>query len=279
MPPVRREQIRLAREARARSSDERQYWTPSGVALGTATPAVTADDPKVRSRGSAAEVVAADPTPLDAGTAGASAQREYERRVAKREARVKDRFGQRLGGVLLAITDEPQSTRAWARGARGEQELAAALADLTDVVALHDRRVPGTRGNIDHLVVGPAGLFIVDAKRYNGSLKIRDKGGLFRTDNRLYVGGRDCSHLADNMAWQMQAVETLLESVGVVMPATPVLCFIGVEWPLFFAPGSFRGVRLESPKSIRGLVTEQPILNLVEIHETARILATGFPAK
>ena len=37
------------------------------------------------------------------------------------------------------------------------------------------------------------------AKRYKGRLQIRDKGGLFRTDNRLYVGGRDCSRLADNM--------------------------------------------------------------------------------
>jgi hypothetical protein len=216
---------------------------------------------------------------LDFGIAGGSAQREYERRVAQREARVRGMLGRRLGGVVLAITDEPQSTRAWATGARGEREFEAALADLADVVVLNDRRVPGTRGNIDHLVVGPAGLFVVDAKRYKGSLKIRDKGGLFRTDERLYVGGRDRSHLADNIGWQVQAVETLLASVGVVMPVTPVLCFIGVEWPLFFAPESFRGVRLEGPKSIRRLVTAPPILNGAEIEETARILATGFPPK
>jgi hypothetical protein len=109
---------------------------------------------------------------LDFGIAGGSAQREYERRVAQREARVRGMLGRRLGGVVLAITDEPQSTRAWATGARGEREFEAALADLADVVVLNDRRVPGTRGNIDHLVVGPAGLFVVDAKRYKGSLKI-----------------------------------------------------------------------------------------------------------
>ena len=37
MPPVRREQIRLAREARARATDERRYWTPQGVSIGQAT--------------------------------------------------------------------------------------------------------------------------------------------------------------------------------------------------------------------------------------------------
>jgi hypothetical protein len=197
----------------------------------------------------------AESAPLDVGAAGGSAQREHDRRAAKREEKVKERFGRRFGGLLLAVVDEPQSTRAWAKGARGEQKLAEAIASLPDVVTLHDRRVPGTRGNIDHLVIAPAGLFVVDAKHYEGRLRIRDKGGLFRTDERLYVGGRDCSHLADNMAWQVKAVETLLASVEVVMPLTPVLCFIDVDWPLLFAPDSFRGVRLEDPKSLRKLIT------------------------
>ena len=221
----------------------------------------------------------AEAAPLDVGTAGGSAQREYDRRAAKREERVKERFGRRFGGVLLAVVDEPQSTRAWAKGARGEQKLAEAIAGLTDVVALHDRRVPDTRGNIDHLVIAPAGLFVVDAKHYDGRLRIRDKGGLFRTDNRLYVGGRDCSHLADNMAWQIKAVETLLAPVEVTMPVTPVLCFIDVDWPLLFAPNSFRGVRLEDPKSLRKLIIATPALDAAAIDKFARILAAGFPAK
>jgi hypothetical protein len=220
-----------------------------------------------------------EPPPLDSGTAGGSAQREHDRRAAKREERVKERFGRRFGGVLLAVVDEPQSTRAWAKGARGEARLAEAIAGMPDVVALHDRRVPGTRGNIDHLLVAPAGLFVVDAKHYKGSLRIRDKGGLFHTDNRLYVGGRDCSHLADNMAWQVAAVETLLTSVEITMPVTPVLCFIDVDWPLLGSPGSFRGVRLESPKSLRRLITATPALDAAAIDKLARILGAGFPAK
>jgi hypothetical protein len=221
----------------------------------------------------------AEAAPLDVGTAGGSAQREHDRRAAKREERVKERFGRRFGGVLLAVVDEPQSTRAWAKGARGEQKLAEAIAGLPAVVALHDRRVPGTRGNIDHLVVAPAGLFVVDAKHYDGRLRIRDKGGLFHTDNRLYVGGRDCSRLADSMAWQVKAVETLLTSVEVTMPVTPVLCFIDVDWPLLFAPDSFRGVRLEDPKSLRKLIIATPALDAVAIDKLVRILAAGFPAK
>lgn len=216
---------------------------------------------------------------IDPGTAGASARREYDRRAANREARVKERFGRRFGGLVLAVTDEPQSTRAWAKGAVGEAKLAAALDRVPGAVVLNDRKVPGTRGNIDHIVVAPAGVFVVDAKHYEGRLRIRDKGGLFHMDNRLYVGGRDCSKLADNMGWQVAAVEKLLVSAGDRIAVTPALCFIDVDWPLLFAPDSFRGVRLVGPKSLRKLITASPALDAAAIDKLARILATGFPAK
>jgi hypothetical protein len=222
---------------------------------------------------------AAVAAPIDAGTAGASAQREHDRRVAKREARTRERFGNRLGGPVLALTDEPQSTRAWAKGARGEKALAEALAGIPNVVVLNDRRVPGTRGNIDHLVIAPAGLFVVDTKRYEGRLQIRDRGGLFRTDERLYVGGRDCSHLANNMARQVKAVERLLEAVDCKVAITPVLCFLETDWPLLFPPDSYRGVRLEGPRSLGKLITRTRVFDAAEVDRLARILATGFPAK
>jgi hypothetical protein len=53
-----------------------------------------------------------DSSPLDTGTAGASAQREHDRRAGNREERIKERFGWRFGGVLLALVPEPQTTRA-----------------------------------------------------------------------------------------------------------------------------------------------------------------------
>ncbi len=216
---------------------------------------------------------------LDRGTPGGSAQREYERRMARREERVKGRFGRRIGGVILAITDEPTSTRAWARGAEGERELAKALAGIAGVQLLHDRRVPGTRGNIDHLVVGPAGVFVVDAKRYEGLIKVRDVGGFLRRDERLYVGRRDCSKLAHSMAWQVGAVRSAIASVEPVPPVTPVLCFVRGEWPLFGAPDAYAGVRLEGTKSLRKLVTKQTEFTDEQIGRVTAVLAKALPAK
>jgi hypothetical protein len=119
---------------------------------------------------------------------------------------------------------------------------------------------------------------VVDAKRYAGSLQIRDIGGWSRNDYRLYVGGRDRSHIADNMAWQVDAVERLLRSVGCEMAVTPVLCFVGATW-VFASPHHFRDVRLEDPASLRRLVTSAPVLVPDAINWLSHVLATGFPAK
>jgi len=218
---------------------------------------------------------------IDPGVAGGSAWREYERRRDSREARVRSNFGNRLGGILLAVTSEPQSTRAWATGARGEGKLADALADVPGIVVLHDRRIPRTRANIDHVVIAPAGVFVVDAKHYKGLIKIRDRGGLFRRDDRLFVGRRDCSKLVDGLAPQVDAVERALDAADVSsdITVTPVLCFVDGEWPILFPPSSFEGVRLEGKRSIKKLIISTRVLEADEIERLARILAVALPPR
>ena len=60
--------------------------------------------------------------PPDPGAPGASARREFERRAAKREERIRAAHP-KLGGFIHAVTDDPQSTRAWDTGALGEERL------------------------------------------------------------------------------------------------------------------------------------------------------------
>lgn len=218
--------------------------------------------------------------PFDPGTAGASAQRVYEHRVAAREARVKDRFGNRLGRVVLAVAGDPQSTRAWATGAIGEHKLAESLAQVPGIAVLNDRAVPGSRRNIDCIVVAPAGVFVIDAKRYDGEVHFRDRGWLFRPDWRLYVGRRDCSRMADAMNWQVEAVKSALAALeDPEIPITPVLCFVDAAWPLIHPPEEFRGVRIEGLKSIRKLVVKAEVLSLSEVDHLARQLALALPSR
>lgn len=204
--------------------------------------------------------VPAPASQVDTGVAGASARAEHDRRVARRDATITERWGTGVvAKVVRVFSEEPQSTRAWAIGAAGEEKLAAELDNVPGLLMLHDRRVPGTRGNIDHIIVAPAGVFVVDAKNHKGRIEIRDRGGFFKTDNRLMVGGRDCSDLAEKMGWQVDAVRIALGSIEPLPPIVPVLCFLNVEWPLFHAPEEFRGVRIESHRSMKRVLLAEEL--------------------
>jgi Nuclease-related domain len=219
---------------------------------------------------------------IDAGVAGRSARAEYERRAGKRDAAITEEWGTGfVAKVVRAISTEPQSTRAWASGAAGEEKLAAALAKVPRLRMLHDRRVHGTKANIDHIVIAPAGVFVIDAKNHHGVVEIRNRGWLLRPDYRLTVGRRDCSAMADKMSWQVEAVVDALRVAGVepLPPVTPVLCFLEAEWPLFGAPEEFHGVRLESHRSVKRLLVREAVLDDDSADAITRSLATALPQK
>lgn len=219
-----------------------------------------------------------EPSPVNEGVAGRSARAEYERRAAKRDAGITERWGTGIAArVVREVTIEPQSTGAWAIGAAGEEKLARELAEVTGLRILNDRRVPRTKGNIDHIVVAPAGVFVVDAKNHRGLVAIRNRGWFLRPDYRLTVGGRDCSAMSDKMGWQVDAVTAALLGMDPLPPITPVLCFLEADWPLFGAPDEFRSVRIESHRSLKRLLAKTALLDEGRITELASVLAARLP--
>jgi hypothetical protein len=126
-----------------------------------------------------------------ADVAGASAAAEGERRVARRVERVNARYGREAAAVAEHMAERGMDA-SWGKGSDGESRLAAFVErELGDaVIALHDRQVPGTRGNIDHIFVAPWCVWVVDAKALKGAVDRRDTGRVWRPRNELYVGGR-----------------------------------------------------------------------------------------
>lgn len=60
----------------------------------------------------------------------------------------------------------------WTVGKRGELAVSEALKDLpNDYVLLNDLMLPDGRGNVDHLIVGPNGLFMIETKNYSSFVK------------------------------------------------------------------------------------------------------------
>jgi hypothetical protein len=66
-----------------------------------------------------------------------------------------------------------EQARTWQRGAAGERHTARLLRRLhrDGYVVFHDLAVPGnTSANVDHLVIGPTGVFVIDSKQWTGSV-------------------------------------------------------------------------------------------------------------
>jgi hypothetical protein len=215
---------------------------------------------------------------LDRGTAGRSAQAEFERRRHKREERIDAKYG-RLAGVVKLLSNDPQSTRAWASGAVGEMRAAQQLEKRLGSrgIVLNDRRVPRTRGNIDHIAVAASGVWVIDAKHYAGKVEHRDRGGWFRTDWRLYVDGRDKTKLVDALDWQIAAVEKVLS--GGEVPIHAVLCFVGANWGLFSKPFQQAGVWVTWVSKLAEMILEPGPLGEDEVQAIATKLARHLPAK
>lgn len=194
------------------------------------------------------------PVPEDAGVAGSSARREYERRKAKDEKRLRQKWG-KLGGIAVALADEKQSTKAWATGAGGEERLGGRLDSLVSesIAVLHDRRIPGSKANIDHIAVTTAGIWVIDAKRYKGKPELRIEGGLLRPRvETLLVGRRDCTKLVDGVLKQVELVRDLVGEV----PVTGALCFVEADWRLIGGAFTTRGVHALWPKRLAKMLTE-----------------------
>jgi len=77
--------------------------------------------------------------------------------------------------VVAVVGFLPAGTRNWATGASGEALTARALEQLkvNGFVILHDRLIPGTSANIDHIVIGPPGVAVVETESYSGRLRVR----------------------------------------------------------------------------------------------------------
>jgi len=208
-----------------------------------------------------AGAVRARPVPVavgDPGGAGASLHRTHEARRIARENRVRSAHP-RLGGLLLAVSGEPASTAAFARGAAGERRLALELAAAcgTRVLFLHNRRLgAGCRdGDLDHVAVAPGGVFVIDAKNITAArVSIRTSGGLVTpAREQLIVSGRDrTAHVGGSLRQQaavsaaLAADDDLTGAGGVAVAG--VLCFLdasidGWRW----RPPRIGGVHVCSP--------------------------------
>lgn len=126
-----------------------------------------------------------------------------------------------------ALWSPRQATEAWCKGADGEERLGRRLEELDQHAfrVLHDRLLPGSQANVDHLVIGPTGPFPVDARNYSGELTL-SKGTLWHgrhpLTKRLAVTRREAEPVSQPLSGPLP---------GQSPDVKPVACILGAELP------------------------------------------------
>ncbi len=224
----------------------------------------------------------AEPT-VRTGVPGRSAQRQHDLLAAAGRRRWP------LSALLAAaarwpavatvlVTWEPRAQRAWADGAKGER-IAGAWLDAAgrsnDVVVLHDRAVPRSAANIDHLCVGPAGVHVIDTKhRRHGVVHAWPP---WRP--HLVLGRRRADDLVDSLGWQVRAVADVLATRhATAVTVQGVLCIVGIPWRGHW-PRTIAGVVVARPGDLPAVVGRPGPLDHRGIVAVARLLDRTFPPR
>jgi hypothetical protein len=140
------------------------------------------------------------------------------------------RLGLVLGGLaaivatwVLRFRPSPDA-RAWQRGAAGERRTARLLDPLErhGWAILHDLAVPSSQANLDHLAIGPGGVFVIDSKQYSGRLQLDSSGRLWHGHYPLAPTLRAVDFEADQAA-------RVLPDPGVAV--VPIVAVHGAQVP------------------------------------------------
>ena len=126
---------------------------------------------------------------------------------------------------------------------------------LTDLVArergyaLHRRTVPGSRTTIDHLFIGPSGVFLIhDELAPDTSVGVARSGGRWSAATpTLTIDGQPRAELADVVPAQcLDVVDGLADAGHPDVPVVPVLCFVDAHLPRWAKHRRVGDVRLTS---------------------------------
>ncbi|MCW2896821.1 MAG: hypothetical protein JWO75_6310, partial [Actinomycetia bacterium] len=117
--------------------------------------------------------------------------------------------------------------------------------------ALDARPIPNSREFIDHLVVGPTGVYAIDSEKWDPKLPIRTWNG-----KKLYHGPESQKDRLEHAVWEAgQASEILSNTLGTEIVVRPALAIYGPKIPWDVA--TIRNVDVFTGPALRKYLTRR----------------------
>jgi len=161
-----------------------------------------------------------------------------------------------IGYAVFRIKHAWPAVHTLRQGRDGEKAVGQFLERLRErgYQVFHD--VVGAGFNVDHVLIGPAGLFTIETKTYSKPLGADVKVGF--DGERILVDGfePDRDPVVQAKAQTAWLRELLAESTGRKFPARPVILFPG--WFVEQSKGSLREMWVLNPKALPDFLANEP---------------------
>ena len=163
--------------------------------------------------------------------------------------------------------------RAWSKGADGEEEVARRLRKLGEGwMVLHGVPVGSGDSDIDHVVIGPAGVFTINTKNHLG-------GRVSVNNKAIYVNGTFQPYLRNSRFEGQRASKLLTAGCGFGVNARPVVVVMADSLSFTGQPD---GVHVVGRKKVAQWLSSQPVVLEADavklIYAVARSRRTWQPA-
>jgi hypothetical protein len=193
----------------------------------------------------------------------------------------------RLGltlAVIAAIADTIYSSRRGLPGQRvkmtgAQRHTRRQLAKLgrAGYRAIHGNLIPESQEQIDHLVVGPTGVFAIDSEAWDKHLVVRTKNA-----RQLWHGPFSMKERLEHARWESERASEMLSGViGSPVTVRPAMAVYGPKIPWDVATirevDVFSGPRLRKYLRRRARESGQPPLNDAQVDRIYEAANQAFP--
>lgn len=135
-------------------------------------------------------------------------------------------MGLAFGVVLTLVDSPPHHIERWRQGAQGEKATAKALRPLVRDGWTLVNDIDTGRGNIDHVLVGPPGVVLLESKNLSGVLSVA-AGVLSVAWREEPDDGYENRRLARQMKNRAQNLEQRLQRQGIEVSVQPLVVLWG----------------------------------------------------
>ena len=137
---------------------------------------------------------------------------------------------------------------------------------------LHSVALAPRTGRVDHVVIVPSGIWLIDSMVLSGRIERRIVKSSCEPESRLFLDGRDRTDLVDGLGVLRQA-RGVIRTMGLGdVPVHRAVCVIDAVWPMMGKPFQVGDVWITWPRGLTDRIRSSNVISAERLRPIAQRL-------